>query len=175
MALSWCVWTSTSKYDAPSPPSLPPLHFLFLSKLTHASCFLLCYFFTFEALYTPFIIALSPLCHHSHAQFPLVSRSARRVFCTAESHVCGQIFIGFSQVRASESKDTRAGMKATLLVLVVAAAAAMAVPVQWLELGRATSLHKTSRLGDVFTFCSEPAEWGPSALQLHCILLALCR
>ena len=47
-------------------------------------------------------------------------------------------------------------MKAALVVLVVATAA-LAVPMQWLELEKATTITKTSRLGDVFTFCSKGA------------------
>ena len=46
-------------------------------------------------------------------------------------------------------------MKAALLILVVAAAA-VAVPVQWLELEKAATISKgPARLGDVYKFCSE--------------------
>ena len=45
-------------------------------------------------------------------------------------------------------------MKAAVLLMVVVAAA-VAVPIQWLELEPAKTLHKSSRLGDVYSFCSK--------------------
>ena len=46
-------------------------------------------------------------------------------------------------------------MKAALLILVVAAAA-VAVPVQWLELEKAVTISKgPARLGDIYSFCSK--------------------
>ena len=46
-------------------------------------------------------------------------------------------------------------MKAALLILVVAAAA-VAVPVQWLELEKAATISKgPARLGDIYKTCSE--------------------
>ena len=46
-----------------------------------------------------------------------------------------------------------AAMKAAVLLMVVVVAA-VAVPIQWLELESAKTLHKSSRLGDVYSFCS---------------------
>lgn len=45
-------------------------------------------------------------------------------------------------------------MRAALVVLAVAAAA-VAVPLQWLELEKAQTITKGSRLGDIYTLCSE--------------------
>ena len=45
-------------------------------------------------------------------------------------------------------------MKAAVLVLVVVAAA-VAVPMQWLELEKARTITKGPRLGEVYSFCSE--------------------
>lgn len=45
-------------------------------------------------------------------------------------------------------------MRAALAVLAVAAVA-VAVPLQWLELEKAQTITKGSRLGDIYTTCSE--------------------
>ena len=39
-------------------------------------------------------------------------------------------------------------------MVLVAIGAAVALPMQWLELEHAKTLHKSSRLGEVYKFCS---------------------
>ena len=56
--------------------------------------------------------------------------------------------------QSTEQRKEETMPKEAALLMLVAIGAAVALPMQWLELEHAKTLHKSSRLGEVYKFCS---------------------